>query len=277
MPQKSSSKKQATTKYENNPFFIAGNGIAKLFDHARGVAVLLLGVSIVNFLFSGGGDDGSTTKTPEQSWSEFTGTFAHWTTNDWVLAIGASLIIGLALIMISALFSGMSAYTSWRLSKGDDVPFKEAFHVTFENLWSYIWLQLIILVKVLLWSVLFVLPGVYFAFRYTLAGVAFFDETKHLRGNAAVKESLRLTKGAWLTTFASNVLFNVLTLGILSSIIATGVNTTLYGQFTALGDKPKPAAHWLAWVILALPLILFFFVISIVLALAAGIAIGADI
>lgn len=277
MVQKKSSKKQPAVKYENNPFFIAGNGITRLFDFARGVAVLLLTISIVNFFFGGTPDTGpapSNAEDAERYWADFTATFANWTSNDWIMAIGSGVIIGLALLMISSLFSGIASYTAWKLSKGDSVSVGEAFRAAFDNLWSYIWLQIVLFVKVLLWSLLFILPGIYFAFRYTLAGVAFFDDKKNLRGNAAVKESLRLTKGAWLTTFSANTLFNMLTFGILSSIITTGVNTTLYAQYNALGDKPKPSAHWLSWVTLAIPLILFFFVVSIVLAIAAGVAVG---
>ncbi len=114
------------------------------------------------------------------------------------------------------------------------------------------------------------------AIRYTLAGVAFFDDRKHLKGNAAIKESLRLTKGGWLTTFSSNVLFNILTFGILSSVVTTGANTVLYRQFNALGDKPKPSAHWLSWVTLALPIIIAFLVLAMLIALIAGVAIGAS-
>lgn len=267
---KKSASKQSAVKYENNPFFIAGNGITRLFDLARGVAVLLLVLSIVSFLFSGTRDDNGSPQTFEQ----FTNTFAAWNMNEWVLAIGAGIIIGLAVLMVSALFSGIASYTAYRLSKGENATVSEAFHAAFDNLWGYIWLQIVIFVKILLWSMLLVLPGIYFAFRYTLAGVAFFDESKNLRGNAAIKESLRLTKGAWLTTFASNTLFNILTFGILSSIITTGVNTVLYSQFDALGVKPKPAAHWLSWVTLALPLVLFFFAVALMLATLMGIAIG---
>lgn len=274
MVQKKTSTKQPTVKYENNPFFVAGNGITRLFDYARGVAVLLLVLSILSFVFGGvPNNDGNTSPQPK-TWEEFTAPVAGWTANEWVLAVGAVVIIGLALVMISSLFSAMSAYTSWKLSKGDSVKVGEAFHAAFDNLWGFIWLQIILFVKVVLWSLLFVIPGIYFAFRYTLAGVAFFDDKKNLRGNAAIKESLRLTKGGWLTTFSSNTLFNILTFGILSPIITTGVNTVLYRQFDALGSKPKPSAHWLTWVTLALPLMLVFFAISVLLALITGIALG---
>lgn len=270
MPQKTTSKSVSKVKYENNPFFIAGNGITLLFDLARGVGVLLLALSIISFMLSGRpNDDGN-----ETEWESAVNTVSSWSLNDWILAIGATVIIGMAILLVSALVGGISSYTSWRLSQGKKVKLNEAFHEAFDNLWSYLWLQIVMGVKILLWSLLFILPGIYFAFRYSLAGVAFFDDKKNLRGDAAIKESLRLTKGAWLTTFSANTLFNILTFGILSGVVATSVNTVLYRQFDALGSKSKPVAHWLSWITLILPLIFLFFVFALLIALATGIAIG---
>ena len=101
--------------------------------------------------------------------------------------------------------------------------------------------------------------------RYSLAKVAFFDEKKPLRGNAAVKESLALTKGAWLTTFASQVLFSIITLGMLSRLVETAAQSVLYRQLSELthNNEPKPAAHPLSWFTLFLPFLLFVLLIAV--------------
>ena len=160
-----------------------------------------------------------------------------------------------------ALFGGVSSYVSARIARDEPVRLREAFRVAFENLWAYLWLQIIIFVKVALWSLLLVIPGIIMSVRYSLAGVAFYDDKKHLRGNAAVKESLRLTKNGWLTTFASNTLFNLITLGAIGSIISTSVNAMLYKQFDKAGAK-KPEAHWLSWATLLIPIILVIFYLA---------------
>jgi uncharacterized membrane protein len=166
--------------------------------------------------------------------------------------------------MIAALFGGVSAYTSAKLAQGERVSIGRAFRESFERLWSFLWLQILIFVKVVLWSLLFIIPGIIMAVRYSLAGVAFFDDTKAVKGNAAIKESLRLTKNAWLTTYASNTLFNIITLGAIGNVLSIGTNAVLYKQYQASGDK-KPAAHWLSWLTLVLPFailgLLFFLVI----------------
>lgn len=261
MPAKSSKK-----SYENNPFFIATNGITLLFNLAQGVAVMLIILSVVG-LFSGSfgpsDESGST--------HAFSDAFSNWGFTEWLFLSGVVGIIGLALFMVGALFAGVNSYTAARIAYGDDVSIRTAFSEAFDKLWSFIWLQIIIFVKVLLWSLLFIVPGIIMAVRYSLANVAFFDDTKNLRGNAAIKESLRLTQGAWMTTYAAHALFNLLTLGVISSLVDTGINAVLYRQYQEAGKK-KPAAHWLSWLALVLPFVLFgfFFLVVILFAIIVG-------
>jgi hypothetical protein len=84
---------------------------------------------------------------------------------------------------------------------------------------------------------------------------------------------LQLTRNGWLTTFASNILFNTITLGALNMAITTGVNATLYKQFGKTGDN-KPEAHWLSWVTIAGFGLLIIFAVMIFAAIALGFAAG---
>lgn len=252
--------------YENNPFFIATNGITLLFDLARGVTIMFIIFSVLS-LFSRGpsGDDASSEKAAE----DFVNTLSTWGVTEWSVAVAGVFIVTLAILLIAALFGGVAAYTSAQISKGKKVGFGEAFRVAFDRLWSFLWLQILINVKLFLWTLLFIIPGIIMSFRYSLAGVAFYDDSKDLRGNAAIKESLRLTKGAWLTTFAANTLVNILTLGVISPVVSTAANAVLYKQFDKLDDK-KPDAHWLSWVTLILPLVLIVLLIIALVILAAA-------
>ena len=270
MPTKSPS----SVKYENNPFFVAATGLTLLFDLARGVLIFLAALAFANMFVSYATPDYSQETDRAESINHFTELTGNWLFSDWLLAGFAVFIVIFAILMVSALFGGVSAYTSAQLARGKKANLVEAFHVAFDNLWSFLWLQVIVGVKLLLWTLLFVLPGVYMAFRYSLAQVAFFDEKKNLRGNAAIKESLRLTKGAWVTTFASNFLFNALTFGGFVGVISTGVNAVLYRQFDHLSVKPKPAAHWLSWLTIALPVSFFVLIFLFLIALVIGIAIA---
>lgn len=244
--------KASSEPYDNNPFTISVNGLTVLFNSARGIFFLFLGLSVAQFYSS----PGSSEDEVKEQVNSIGHVISGWSASEWALAAGTAAIIMLAVAMIAALFGGVTSYTSAQLAKGKNVSIGEAFRVAFERLWSYLWLQILITVKLLLWTLLFIIPGIIMSVRYSLAGVAFFDEDKHLRGNAAIKESIKLTKNAWITTYAAFTLFNMITLGIISSLVTIGVAATLYRQYRAVGDK-KPKAHPLSWIALALPFILF--------------------
>lgn len=259
-------KKSTSAPYENNPFFVATNGISLIFDLARGVAILFLVLSVLG-LFRGNWT--ADTQNDSEALDALSATVSGWTVETWLLVIGGVAVVTLALMLISALFGGVSAYSSYRLSRHEPVGFQEAFRVSFDNLWSFLWLQIIITVKLVLWTLLFIIPGIIMATKYSLASVVFFDDTKNMRGNTAIKESIRLTKNAWLTTFGSQSLLNFITFGVIASLVTTGVNAILYRQYQKVGDK-KPAAHWLSWLALILPFTILFLFLALVVILAVA-------
>jgi uncharacterized membrane protein len=253
---------QLPKEYENNPFTAGLTGLNLVFEKARGVAILLIVISILS-VFSGSFSRGEN--------HEAKSAFPTLSPEQWALFGGLVAIIVLAGIFISAMLSGISAYTSARIARGHDVTLNEAFHVVLDRFFSYIWLQIILIVKILLWSLLLIVPGFIMSYRYSLASIAFFD--KKLTGNAAIEESLQLTKGAWLTTFASQALFNLITLGVISELVTAGARTILYRQFSALKGKEKPTAHMLSWVALFLPfalLIIFVMFVAMIAIVAAS-------
>ena len=259
------------SKYESNPFFIATNGITLLFNLARNVATVLIVISVLTFF-----SQVSPSDSPERDAEDFVALLSSWSIDQWALAVIATFILTLAFVMVTSLFGGVSSYTSAEIAKGNQVSLGDSFRTAFNNLWSYIWLQVIIFVKLVLWTLLFIVPGIYFAIRYSLSGVAFYDSKKNLRGNDAIKESMRLTRNGWLTTFASNVLFNLLTFGVLKTVVNTGVNAFLYKQFESVGHK-KPPAHMLSWITLFLPFVLIIMLFTFLIALVVGLAVGGNL
>lgn len=242
--------------YENNPFYVGLHGLNTVFDKAKGVSILLVVVSVLSFLSGAPGQP--------QDKDEFKNfALPSLSPEQWALiGLGASFIF-LAAIAVGSMISGMSAYASARVARGHDVKLGEAFQAVLDRLFSYIWLQIITIVKILLWSLLLIVPGIIMSVRYSLANVAFFD--KELRGNAAIKESLKLTRGAWLTTYASQALFNIVTLGIISELVQSGARAVLYRQLSVFGEKTKkPDAHILSWLTLFLPFIAAILVLALI-------------
>ncbi len=253
--QKSNPSVKTVANYENNPFLVSLNGVNTFFEKAKGIAIFLIVVGILSFFtnfFSNAPSDNT----------DYSG-FGSMSMTQWLVVTLIVVILVTAAIFIGAMVSGIGAYTSARLARGKSATLPEAFHAVLERFFSYIWLQIIIIVKTVLWTLLLIIPGIVMSVRYSLANVAFFD--KELRGNAAIKESIRLTENGWITTYASLSLFNLVTFGIISDLIDSGSKMILYRQFVSLKKtEEKPSAHVLSWLTLLVPPALIVLVIVLV-------------
>lgn len=241
-------------RYENNPFYVATNGLELLFKKAQTIGIVLAVFAVASALSSlpsmFGGQSPADTDRPSGTGPAAEGNLPL---EAWLVIGGIILLVLIVAVVIGIIVKGICDVTAARLSQGQTITLSEAFRAVFENFWGYLWVTVIVSVKTLLWTLLFILPGIVMAVRYSLAGVAFFD--KGLRGDAAVQRSSQLVKGAWSTTFASQTLFNVITFGALQTLLYPGTNAVLYGQLTAVGEaKPKP--HLLSvitvWIVMTL-------------------------
>lgn len=267
---------KSTTKvaYENNPFFVAVNGLEILFKKAQAIGIALiviLGLSTLASLPSAfvPPAEPETPQTSEQIAKEnesFERGIASISPAVWIVIGFVALGILLLLIVFGIVVQGVIDFTAAQLANGREVGLSDAFRGLFSNFWGYVWVMIIAGVKTFLWTLLLVVPGFIMYYRYSLAGVVFFD--KKLKGNASVKESARLTKNGWFTTFASQSLFNLITLGMIELLLVPGTNAVLYRQFRTLdaAGQPKPAAHVLSWLTLFIPL---FLVVSVLIAVFA--------
>ena len=274
------------TEYENNPFYIGLSGLQALFTRARGVAVFAIVVSvlalILNVVSTIADSPDSLTMTEaqlaardradQQAVREF---FAQDPGQLAVFGVLFASAVFLFVVIWMWLY-GTLEYTGARLAAGEKVGLKEALRETGKDLASYIWLYVIMGVKIFLWSLLLIVPGIIMAVRYSLAGTAFFAEGK--RGNAAIKRSLELTKGAWFTTFAGYGLWNFITFGMITPLLQPGVNAVLYRNFRYVTDEglTKPAAHWLSWLAFFVPIamLMLFIGLAVVLALILATSFG---
>jgi hypothetical protein len=166
---------------------------------------------------------------------------------------------------IGTVIAGISYYSAARISHGQTATFKEAWQATRDNFWPFFWLQVLMVLKLVAWSLLFIVPGFIMYYRYSLANISFFD--KGLRGNAAIKDSIALTKGSWITTYASQTLFTFVSLGTLSTLVTVATSAILYRQFNAVPLDQRPKTHDLSVATLVLSLL---FVAFVVIALSAA-------
>lgn len=244
--------------YINNPLKIGVDGSKLLFQKAPMAALIL---AILSALGASNSFEGPGTPPPAE------GTVVPMSPTVEVAAavIIAFLILVLAfgLLLLGSLIAGIFAYTSVEIANGREVTFRQAAKATFERFWSFVWLQVLTTLKIIAWTLLFIVPGVIMAVRYSLANLSFFDDKKKLTGNAAIKDSLTLTKGAWVTTFAGQMFLNIITFGTISPIVDTGSKAVLYRQLSTIKPgtaKPKP--HALSWVTLGLSILIVILLIA---------------
>lgn len=237
--------------YINNPLRIAVDGTKLLFQKAPMAAIVLAFLSAL----------GASSYFNEPAQDAENAAISPEITLTPEAVVGIVVVVAVfafGALVIGSLISGIFAHTSAEIAKGREVTFRQSLKAISERLWSFVGLQLLIIVKVILWSLLLIVPGIIMAVRYSLASIAFFDDKKMLKGNAAIKDSLALTKDAWVTTFAAQVFMNIITLGMISPLVDTGSKAMLYRQFDELeqSGEPKPKAHALSWVTLGLSIVI---------------------
>lgn len=252
------SKKQTITVRPFNPFSVTIEGLTLLFSRAQSVTLFLIAVIIVGFVFNMTKPSPEFTNDPTgKATEEFIRNALQSPPEVQLTWLGMGIILALFTLAITTMLHGIASYAALQLSKGYDVKLGEAFNAVLENFGRYFILFFIMNLKIFLWTLLFIVPGIIAYYRYSFAGIMFFDEDKKLRGNAALVGSSKLAKKGLLTLFASQFLFNVITFFYADRLITLGSQAVLYREYTALenakADKPKP--HVISKLALALPFI----------------------
>lgn len=243
--------KHAVVAYENNPFTIAASGIDGLFKYAKVLAIIMLVLSLFGVFgnaIPAALDHGSYKSEPMPTPAEPVATPSL--SPEQVVALvavvgGIALVVTIITFLVSAIFTGLRDVSAAAVANQKPVSFGEACGILFGRFGSYLWLQVLIVVKVFLWSLLLIVPGIIMAVRYSLAGTAFFAQ--NMKASDALAHSTRITKDGWFTTVAAYGLFNLITLGLLSILIDTGVRGVLFRQFAAYDTAGlrKPSPHGL--------------------------------
>lgn len=264
---------KSTVPYENNPFMIGIEGLKLIFTNAKGVGIYSIVMTVAMLLLAmvvyviaaiidiaQGGDGSKTFEASAQPSSLDAAAIA--------ITLGV-IIVGTVLSMaVSLLLFGVLEYAAGMTAQGKKVTLGQSFNAVLKSFPAYLWMYILFTVKVLLWSLLLIVPGIIMFNRYLLAGTVFFAEGK--RGNAALQRSSELTKGAWLTTFGGAWIWNMISQGIAAMVFWPGSMAVLYRQFAARTDanEPKPAAHVLSWLTLLVPIGLFVLYLMFLIMLA---------
>ncbi|MGB3946274.1 MAG: hypothetical protein WBK76_05590 [Candidatus Saccharimonadales bacterium] len=257
------------SNYENNPFMIGIEGLKLIFTQAKSVGIYAIVVTSVLFIFATIASivsaiiDEMDGRAQEQSYSSSVSSLGE------VGAVLAIIFVAMAVYFVVALLLfGVLEHAAATVAKGGQTTLKQSFNALIKVFPSYLWLYLLITVKVLLWSLLFIIPGIIMMNRYILSGTVFFAEGK--RGNAAIRRSSELVKGGWLTTYGGTWAWNLISQGLATFVFWPGCVAVLYRQLSETTDQnqPKPPAHVLSWLLLMVPAALFVALILGVILLA---------
>ena len=112
-------------------------------------------------------------------------------------------------------------FNSLRLlyENGDDNIIHNMFNLTFKNYWHHVWVCFLMIIKIFLWSLLFVIPGVIKALQYSMTPYIALEHPE-LSASEAIAMSRRMTKNHlfdvfWLgLSFIGWILLGILTLFI---------------------------------------------------------------
>lgn len=272
---------KTTEKYENNPLVVTVEGLKLIFNKAQQVAIfiaILIGVvSILSFLMQIAGSVAeSTVKKTHMTTEQYSVSFDISLQAGEIGMIATLIVVGLVVyigfVLVAFYINAITDYTAARAAEGKSVTLKEAAGAAWQKFGGYLWVMILSGLKLLAWTLLFIIPGIYKSVRYSLAGVSYFSDPATLRGDAAIQHSNRLTDGAWLTTFSSLSFFNILTGGLIEPLLTMSSKAVLFRQYKAHGDTPKPQAHILSWIGFLLPFILITLFILFVGGLIAVIA-----
>ena len=262
------SKPPITNTERINPFKATLDGLNLFFAQAQSVAITLLVVSALMVAFnaimpSPAPNNGSTAADGDA----FMRSLAALSMVQIITGVGIIFVICLFILVAWAMLHGIQSYTAARLARGHTVTVNEAFNAVLERFGSYLIMVIWMNLKIAFWSLLFIVPGIIAHYRYSFAGILFFD--KDLRANAALKESSRLAKTRLLTVFSSQFLFNAVTLGLITNLVIPASLSILYKKFTDIDDGKSvaPKTHPLAWVGLGIAILITLLYIALILLL----------
>jgi hypothetical protein len=278
--------KKDTVHYENNPILIGLDGLKLFFSLGRQIAIYsvvatAIGLMVIVGMFAASIAEANTMTEAEfqsmerrdaAAWKQF---LQPDSPDDVIVPIAREVGMQFVVLVFSLLLFGVFDYAAARTALNKKAELAEGFKVVIKEFPGYLWLYVLFTIKVLLWSLLLIIPGIIMFYRYILSGTVFFAEGK--RGNAAIKRSAELTKGKWLTTYAGTSVWPIISQGLAYYIFMPGSLAVLYRQFTSLekAQAPAPKAHIISWLTLLVPIALFVLLILLIALLAALLTLGA--
>ena len=178
----------------------------------RGKWGVAVAVGLVANILSGGIGITNTGSVGAEGYLDFAGHDA------WIMALTIAIASALLSLLIGGAVQMGWARFNTKLIKGQDVRFGDLFS-QFHRLWTCICMNLVMGFFIILWSLLFIIPGIIAAYRYAMVPYL-MAEFPDLGVMDAMRESKRLMKGNKWRLFCLELSF--LGWGLLGSLTIVG-------------------------------------------------------
>lgn len=226
--------------YISNPFVLAHQASVRLWAKNRGWAILLIVLGILNSISStdNSGLQNSGSAHTSQASQDISVALVVFTAS-FVL-----LFVIVALVFVTYV-AGILSHVTLESEKGKKVTFSEAYRATKDRFWRLFGALLLAAVKIFGWTLLFIVPGIIAAVRYSLLSYVIIDEKAEETSVKAAHDRVKLiTKGRLWEVFGMSCTGIIPFIGTLYS---TAGSAGLYKQLKEYTeqDLEKPKIHWL--------------------------------
>jgi hypothetical protein len=260
-------------KYESNPFILAFQALGRMFDSNAIWAIVIIIFETIGFFFQGIGNLASLSSNQPADPSYGSSTSASSPEISVIIAIIILVVIVLAVLVvigttISVFIQGMFSYVALQSENGKAVSFSEAFNATLKRFWPLLSAQLLAMLKIFGWSLLFIVPGIIAALRYALLPYLVMADNSITRAGEAHTRVKELTTGRLWEVFGVSTVAALVP--VLGSVLGLSGKAALYNQLANHKDRPK--IHWLNYIgllLIALALIIVTLAILIIILVSA--------
>ncbi len=264
--------------FDSNPFTLSFNALGRLFDTNVGWAIALLilgfiggGVQFFNLLLSSASSYSDETVTSSPPASDQTSMMTQEQLAGFLIIVAIVLIILTVILFVSfvvqTFITGMLAYVSLQSEKGKKVGLGEAAQAAYQRLWRLVLSQGLASIKIFLWSLLLIIPGIIAALRYSLLVYVIMDEPASNKGVVASHDKVKtIVKGRLFEVLG--LVFATAIVPVVSGLLQLTGSAAQYRQLQVTVSTQRPKIHWLNYF---LPITII--VLTVLLALLAMIAI----
>lgn len=266
----------APATYDSNPFTLSFNAVSTFFRTNIGWAIAFIILGFLGFLVR---LIQTITENIRNGNADVSTMHSASSLNQPNISVIIAIIIVVMVLLIFAIvigtvvqtfIQGMVSYVSLQSLKGRSVSLHEAFEATIKRFWRLFGAKMLATLKIIGWTLLFIVPGIIAALRYTLLPFVIMDEEPNHDSVVASHNRVKhLTKGKLLEVFGVATVGSIIP--IVGSLVSLTGNGALYRQLQVYNDAnfEKPKTHWLNYlgIILIACLLIFMLILGGILLL----------